>query len=407
MRNWPAILLAPSLAFANGAVTYALVLPSCSRQARVRAARGRRAEPAGRACLHLAVVAQLARAARRGAGRRRRRRAPLPGQVGTMVGLLSALVVLAEWLPQWIVRHVPSDLPALALLPLPAYAHDVAAAPGAPAWTFEPWVLLCLLLSALNVRLPGWLRLRRRSPAGRRRAAAGRPAFFGGWLALAAALVSPLDALGASLFSAHMLQHEADDDRRRAAAGAGAAVRLLDVGAAGAVAAGVGAGARHPFVAGTWLLLTWPLFAWLLHAAVLWLWHAPPLFEAALHSRGMHTLQHASFPALGAAVLVGGARRRQLRAAAARRGDAVHLHDHGAHRRARRAADLVGDGLVSLVSAHDAGIRLHALEDQQLGGLIMWVPGGLAYLFAGLALAARWLARPPGPVRMPVAHDGQ
>ena len=30
-----------------------------------------------------------------------------------------------------------------------------------------------------------------------------------------------------------------------------------------------------------------------------------------------------------------------------------------------------------------------ALEDQQLGGLIMWVPGGLAYLLAGLALAAR------------------
>jgi putative membrane protein len=38
---------------------------------------------------------------------------------------------------------------------------------------------------------------------------------------------------------------------------------------------------------------------------------------------------------------------------------------------------------------------LSPLEDQQLGGLIMWIPGGLAYLAAGLVLCARWLR--PGP----------
>jgi putative membrane protein len=32
---------------------------------------------------------------------------------------------------------------------------------------------------------------------------------------------------------------------------------------------------------------------------------------------------------------------------------------------------------------------LSALEDQQLGGLIMWVPGGAVYLVVGLALAGR------------------
>jgi putative membrane protein len=37
---------------------------------------------------------------------------------------------------------------------------------------------------------------------------------------------------------------------------------------------------------------------------------------------------------------------------------------------------------------------LTALEDQQLGGLVMWVPGGLTYMVAGLALAAAWLAPP-------------
>jgi putative membrane protein len=38
---------------------------------------------------------------------------------------------------------------------------------------------------------------------------------------------------------------------------------------------------------------------------------------------------------------------------------------------------------------------LSALEDQQLGGLIMWIPGGLAYVAAGLVLCGRWLARAP------------
>jgi cytochrome c oxidase assembly factor CtaG len=34
---------------------------------------------------------------------------------------------------------------------------------------------------------------------------------------------------------------------------------------------------------------------------------------------------------------------------------------------------------------------LTALEDQQLGGLVMWVPAGLVYIAAGLALFAGWL----------------
>jgi putative membrane protein len=37
-------------------------------------------------------------------------------------------------------------------------------------------------------------------------------------------------------------------------------------------------------------------------------------------------------------------------------------------------------------------------EDQQLAGVIMWVPAGLSYLIAALALAATWL-KEPGPHR--------
>ena len=47
-----------------------------------------------------------------------------------------------------------------------------------------------------------------------------------------------------------------------------------------------------------------------------------------------------------------------------------------------------------LTRMYRAEYGLSALEDQQLGGLIMWVPGGLAYLIAALMLCAGWLARP-------------
>jgi putative membrane protein len=40
---------------------------------------------------------------------------------------------------------------------------------------------------------------------------------------------------------------------------------------------------------------------------------------------------------------------------------------------------------------------LDPLEDQQLGGLIMWIPGGLAYLAAGLVLCARCLRQGAAP----------
>jgi putative membrane protein len=52
-----------------------------------------------------------------------------------------------------------------------------------------------------------------------------------------------------------------------------------------------------------------------------------------------------------------------------------------------------------------AAFGLTPVEDQQLGGLVMWIPGGTAYLVAGLYLVARLLARPavtPASARRPV-----
>jgi len=45
---------------------------------------------------------------------------------------------------------------------------------------------------------------------------------------------------------------------------------------------------------------------------------------------------------------------------------------------------------------------LTPLEDQQLGGLIMWVPGAVVYVGAALTLLARWLKEDP-PSRRTIA----
>ena len=84
---------------------------------------------------------------------------------------------------------------------LPPEPHDLPA-----AWSWEPTVLLGLALGAWAYRR-GVRSLWRRAGRGRGLARRRVVAFAGGMLALFLALVSPLDALGAALFSAHMVQH--------------------------------------------------------------------------------------------------------------------------------------------------------------------------------------------------------
>ncbi|TFW19507.1 cytochrome c oxidase assembly protein, partial [Duganella callida] len=141
-----------------------------------------------------------------------------------------------------------------------------------------------------------------------------------------------------------------------------------------------------------WHALTRPLNAWLLHFAALWLWHVPGFFQAALLHPGWHALQHASFlfPALlfWWAVLVDGGTSRS--------GALIYLFTTMLHTGALGAL-LALSSTIWYPAYGGAAMHygLSALEDQQLGGLIMWVPGGLAYLLAALLLCAGWLAPQP------------
>ena len=268
--------------------------------------------------------------------------------------------------------------------------EEAQRARGLP-WSFEPWVIALLLVSAC-LYLGGvhrlWLH------AGRARGVRLREvgAFVLGWLALVAALVSPLDSLGAYLFSAHMVQHEL---LMIVAAPLLVYSRPLAVWA-WALPIGwrrrVGQFFHTPGWRTPWLFLTGPFVAWALHAAALWLWHVPALFDAALHSELVHAFQHASF--LGTALIFwwsvfgGATRKEQGIALLSLFTTMVHTGALGALLALSRTA------WYSSYAATAPMYGLDALQDQQLGGVIMWVPAGLIYICCGLWLAARWLSAP-------------
>lgn len=284
-------------------------------------------------------------------------------------------------------RFLTPLIAALLLAAPGAQAHVAQAPDASPGWGAEPWVLVLLALSAA-LYLAGGARLWLRARAGRPRLLRQAGLFAAGWLTLVAALASPLDGLGVQLFSAHMLQHE-----------------LLMIVAAPLLVMGrplavwiwalpcrdaVGAALHHPAVRLPWQWLTLPLVSWLLHAVALWAWHAPLLFEGALADSTMHGWQHTSF--LASALLFWWAVLGDGRDRPQRGGAMLYLFTTMLHTGALGA--LLTWSAVVWYPSYMATAGLYgfdALEDQQLGGLIMWIPGALAYLIAGLALARHWL----------------
>lgn len=278
----------------------------------------------------------------------------------------------------------------------PSWAHDPAVLGAAPAswpWTYEPWVVAPLVAS-LALYVAGIRRLWRRAGAGRGIGMRQAACFAAGWLVLALALISPLDALGGALFSAHMVQHEL---LMVVAAPLFVMSRPLEAWAWALPPAWrqplASAGRVRPLAA-PWRAITQPLGAWTLHAIAVWGWHIPWLFEAALTNEWVHGLQHASF--LGTALLFWWS----VLGRGVRRPDAVGL--------ASLFTTMLHTGALGALLtfaphpwyahyAAGAALRLGPLEDQQLGGLVMWVPGSLAYLVAGLAIVAAWLAPPRAP----------
>jgi len=257
------------------------------------------------------------------------------------------------------------------------------------AWSFEPLVVLSLALTAV-LFATGLHRLWRQAPKRRSIRTWEALCFAGGWLALFVALVSPVHAWGRVLFSAHMSQHEI----------------LVLVGAPLLVlgrpliaflwslplewSRGLGNLGKITWINRIWRTLTIPLVAWLLHAIALWIWHVPLLFDATLHSETVHTLQHLSF--LLSALLFWWALIHGPQGAMGYGAAVLYLFTTSVHSGTLGALITVaGSVWYPSYAGLTASWGLTPLEDQQLGGLIMWIPAGLVYVIAGLALFAGWL----------------
>lgn len=221
-------------------------------------------------------------------------------------------------------------------------------------------------------------------------------AFIVGWGALAVALLSPLATLSDALFAAHMTQHE-----------------LLMLVAAPLIVFGQPLAtlvwlapprarkrlrlASHPRLHAVWRALTAPVVVLVMHAVVLWTWHAPALFEWALRHEGVHVFQHLTFfwtAALFWWALIHGRYGRLGYGIAV-----LFVFMTAVH------SSLLG-ALLTLAPTpwyptHAAGAETHglsALEDQQLAGLLMWIPAGTMLTLVALALFAAWIGVARDPI---------
>jgi cytochrome c oxidase assembly factor CtaG len=288
------------------------------------------------------------------------------------------------------------------------------------SWAFDPWLLGALLVTA-GVYLRGWLvlhRRQRRRDEGRgmkdeRKAVPFIPhppsliphpswcggrlaAFLGGLTTIYLALASPIEPFAALLLAVHMVQH----------------LLLMMVAPPllwlGAPLFPLLRGLPRPFRvywAGPLLSspplrrlfgqLTHPLTALLLIIAATWLWHVPPVYELALRSTGWHYLQHVCF--LGAALLFWYPVVRPY-PARPRWSPWLLLP-------VLLLADLSNTVLSAVLTFSDRVLYpyytevprlggLSALEDQSAAGVLMWVPGSVAFLLPLFVIGIRLLSGP-------------
>jgi putative membrane protein len=271
----------------------------------------------------------------------------------------------------------------------PILAH--AGQPPAPhdlwgAWNLDPVLLAGLALAA-------WAYRRGQTGGPPRTVDTWRARCFAGALAaLGVALVSPLDALAGALASAHMVQHVLL---------LLVAAPLLALSAPGSAIlrgsplavrrAGSRWRRRLGLTHGNLRVLRHPATVWLLQVGTLWFWHASVPYDAALGNQALHAVEHASF--LVTAWLF-------WRSVVGVRGTG-------------RVPNGVGVVLVFAMAMQSVVLSvlltfartpwyagyatttapwgLDPLADQQLAGVIMWIPAGGIYLAAALTLLVGWV----------------
>ena len=272
---------------------------------------------------------------------------------------------------------------ALAGASSPTLAHEGHGHTGMPGWTLDPMVIVPLAL-VLLLFVVGRFRLALRSKVDRKRPRL----FIGGWLVLAIALVSPLHQGGERSFTLHMIEHELIMLVATFLLAASHAGGVLAWGLPAPLRQALGGGWKTP-LASLWRRLTDPITATILQAVVMWAWHAPALFNRTLESQSWHVAQHLSFVVSSLvfwAAMLDTRRSTYLLSAACLFVTSLVEGALGA---------LMALSLSPWYSAYAAmgmsDIGLDPTSDQQLAGLIMWIPGGIVHGGAALGLLYHWL----------------
>ena len=264
----------------------------------------------------------------------------------------------------------------LVYAPAPVLGHDG----HEHAALLGNWLSYLLAISLLGYLLG--LKRAARSPG------AGRIALFlSGWAALAVSLLGPVADWAHVSLAGHMLQHMV------LLAVAPPLILLarpmpqymLAMPTAVRRRVGPYLGRIYAGTAAT------PITAFLAHGLVIWVWHLPLPFQIVLHHQLLHDAVHILFFGTGLWFwwsLIAPARLGQSgfgSAAVLSVLTMMHMGMLGA---------LLTFAPHLLYPQHPAGFSgFDQLSDQQLSGLLMWVPGGFVYTVAALVLTALWLKR--------------
>jgi putative membrane protein len=256
--------------------------------------------------------------------------------------------------------------------------------PGWGSFSFDPLAILALLAASVV-----YARMYRR--AALRSTAAGAShwvPYAGGILALAIALLSPIDAIGDHwLLSAHMLQHVLLSDIAPALIVLGLRSPLLPLGLARPALRAVAPGGRSGRVLA---LLTSPWVAIPLWAIATWVWAIPTMFDFAAQHTVVHALEHATLFYTGLALwwlIVDPLPRARLRP----NGERLALL--GFTRIASAAICVPLTWMTStqypLYASAPRSFGISALADQQLAGAGMCF---IEFLVFGIAFAAVFIS---------------
>ena len=247
------------------------------------------------------------------------------------------------------------------------------------SWPFDPWLTATLLLTAA-IYLRGWRVLHRRDP---HRWHVGRLAAFLGGLArdLPGARLADRTLRLSAAASPHGAAPAADDGRAAADLARRAAVSACPRTArAGAHLLGRAAAALAP-LRRFFAWLTHPFVAWPIYVGVTWLWHMPRGYELGLSNNDWHFFEHACFIASGLLFWYPVVRPYPSRPRWSQWLLLPYLF----------LADVQNTVLAAWLTfssdvlyPHYAQVPrlagLSALDDQAAAGVLMWVPGSIAFL---------------------------